>query len=49
MKLRQTSTQPQTSDQQTLKLKKPNPPTKEAIQKAQFIDKSFAWRNDARI
>ena len=31
------------------KLIKPKPPTKEAIQKAKFIDKTFAWRNDARI
>tara|TARA_R100000458_G_scaffold52929_1_gene54797 strand:+ start:351 stop:578 length:228 start_codon:yes stop_codon:yes gene_type:complete len=28
---------------------KPNPPTAEAIQKAKFVDKTFAWRNDARI
>ena len=28
---------------------KPNPPTKEAIEKAQFVDKTFVWRNDARI
>ena len=33
----------------TAKLIKPKPATKEAIQKAKFIDKSFAWRNDARI
>ena len=31
------------------RIKRPNPPTKEAIQKAKFIDKSFAWRNNARI
>ena len=35
MKLK-TSTQQQT-------FKKPNPPTKEAIQKAQFKDKTFKW------
>ena len=31
------------------KLIKPNPPTQQAIQKAKFVDKSFAWRNDARL
>ena len=31
------------------KIVKPNPPTAEAIQKARFVDKTFAWRNDARI
>ena len=31
------------------KLIKPKPATKEAIQKAQFIDKSFDWRTNARI
>ena len=31
------------------KLIKPNPPTKQAIDKARFVDKTFAWRNDARI
>ena len=30
-------------------LKKPNPPTKQAINKAKFVDKTFAWRNDARL
>ena len=25
------------------KLNKPNPPTKAAIQKAQFVDKTFNW------
>jgi len=28
---------------------KPNPPTKEAIEKAKFVDKTFVWRNDRRI
>ena len=28
---------------------RPNPPTKEAIKKAQFVDKTFVWRNDTRI
>ncbi|MAU25788.1 MAG: hypothetical protein CMH45_00070 [Muricauda sp.] len=26
-------------------LKKPNPPTAEAIEKAQFVDKTYDWRN----
>jgi hypothetical protein len=30
-------------------LVKPHPPTKEAIEKAKFVDKTFAWRNDRRI
>ncbi len=27
-------------------LKKPNPPTKEAIKKAQFVDKTYQWKKD---
>ena len=30
------------------KLNKPNPPTAEAIKKAQFVDKTYHWTN-ARI
>ena len=30
-------------------LNKPKPPTEQAINKAKFVDKTFAWRNDARI
>jgi len=26
-------------------LKRPNPPTPEAVQKAQFIDKTYHWNN----
>ena len=26
-------------------LKKPNPPTPEAVQKAQFVDKTYHWNN----
>lgn len=26
-------------------LKKPNPPTPEAVQKAQFVDKTYQWKN----
>ncbi len=28
---------------------KPKPPTKEAIKKAQFVDRTYVWRNDRRI
>jgi len=30
-------------------LNRPNPPTKEAVEKAKFVDKTFTWRNDRRI
>ena len=39
MKLKQSSTQQQTSN-----LKKPNPPTPEAVKRAQFVDKTFVWK-----
>jgi len=26
-------------------LKRPNPPTPEAIRKAQFVDKTYEWKN----
>ncbi len=29
--------------QQIISLKRPNPPTSEAIKKAQFIDKTYQW------
>jgi hypothetical protein len=29
--------------QQTSELKRPNPPTTEAIEKAQFVDKTYRW------
>ena len=47
MKLNPHSTPQQTSNNK--KETKPNPPTTQAIQKAKFVDKTFAWRNDARI
>ena len=47
MKLRPTLTQQQISE--TSKLNKPNPPKKQDKENAKFIDKTFAWRNDARI
>ena len=25
-------------------LKRPNPPTKEAVEKAQFVDKTYVWK-----
>ncbi len=28
---------------QQLKLNKPNPPTPEAVKKAQFVDKTYKW------
>lgn len=31
------------TQQQTSKLIKPNPPTKEAIKRAQFVDKTYVW------
>ena len=30
---------------QKSKLHKPNPPTPEAVQKAQFVDKTYHWNN----
>ena len=49
MKLRNNSTQPQIFDggyehPWYKHLKKPNPPTKEQIEKAQFVDKTYEWR-----
>ena len=38
MKLKKSSMRPQTSE-----LHKPNPPTAEAIKKAQFVDKTYNW------
>ena len=32
-------------DFQKSKLHKPNPPTPEAVQKAQFVDKTYHWNN----
>jgi len=30
-------------------LKAPNPPSKEAIEKAKFVDKTYQWSGDNRI
>ena len=51
LKQNQSSTQPQISDPEMYVLylksglwaKKPNPPTPEAVAKAQFIDKTYKW------
>jgi hypothetical protein len=48
MKLKQT---PNSIQRQIFKaeqdayLKRPNPPTPEAVQKAQFVDKTYHWNN----
>ena len=33
------------SNFQKSKLHKPNPPTPEAVQRAQFVDKTYRWKN----
>ena len=49
MKLNPNLTQPQTSnyvhpwDAYVAQLKKPTPPTPEAVEKAKFVDKTFTW------
>ena len=54
MKMRVTNqslTQPLISeylqDQYNAALNRPNPPTQEAIEKAQFVDKTFDWKGSA--
>jgi len=32
------------TQQQISKLKRPNPPTAEAVKKAQFVDKTYHWK-----
>ena len=50
MKLRKHSTQPQIFENGNYEhpwykyLNKPNPPTPEQIEKAQFVDKTYDWR-----
>ena len=47
MKLRsQFSIPAQTSD---IELKKPNPPSKKAVKKAKFKDKTYTGKNNARV
>ena len=54
MKLNPNSTRPQTSeyvhpwDAYVAKLKKPKPPTQQAIEKAKFVDKTFHWDGGVR-
>ena len=49
LKPQKDSTQPQTSnyvhpwDAYVSKLNKPKPPTKEAVERAKFIDKTYHW------
>ena len=33
----------------SLQLNRPNPPSKEAIEKAKFVDKTYQWSGDNRI
>ena len=53
MKLRPNSTQPQIFENGEYehpwysyedRLKKPNPPSQEAIEKAKFVDKTYQWK-----
>jgi hypothetical protein len=37
------NTNQSSTQQQTSELKRPNPPTTEAIEKAQFVDKTYRW------
>ena len=55
MKLRpHNSTQPQTSeyvhpwDAYVAKLKKPNPPSQEEVERAKFVDKTYHWDGGVR-
>lgn len=36
--------QQSSTPQQTSNLKRPNPPTKEAVKRAQFVDKTYQWQ-----
>ena len=55
MKLRPNSIQQQTSnyvhpwDAYVAKLKQPNPPSQEDIEKAKFVDKTYKWSGDNSI
>jgi len=40
-------TQMGSTQRQTSELKKPNPPTAEAVAKAQFVDKTYNWEGAA--
>ena len=58
MKLKPNSTQPRIFDggyqhpwykHEDNILTRPNPPTKEAVKRAKFVDKTYRWRRDSRI
>ena len=36
--------QQRSTQQQISNLKRPNPPTEEAIKRAQFVDKTYQWQ-----
>lgn len=36
-------TQQQISEFKAMKLRKPNPPTEEAVRRAKFVDKTYQW------
>ena len=42
--------QPMTTStqQQTSKVKRPNPPTPEAVARAQFVDKTYVWKESSK-
>ena len=47
MKVRKTSMQQQIfKAEQEAYLKRPNPPTAEAIKRAQFVDKTYIWKHN---
>ena len=55
MKLKPNSTQQQTSnyvhpwDAHVAKLKAPNPPSQQEIEKAEFVDKTYVWSRDNSV
>ena len=55
MKLRPNSTQPQIFENGDYEhpwykfLNKPNPPSKEAIEKSKFVDKTYEWNRSSDI
>ena len=53
MKLNPNSTRPQIFEHYEhpwyKHLKKPNPPTQEAVEKAKFVDKTYHWSRDDSI
>ena len=55
MKLNPNLTQPQIFENGNYEhpwykfLNKPNPPKKEEVERAKFVDKTYRWRRDSRI